>query len=55
MLFILALWMIIPKVLADSSVKLVVDGHNITDVVPVIKNDRTIVPIRTVAEQLEQR
>ncbi len=52
MLFVLALWMIIPKVLADSSVKLVVDGHNITDVVPVIKNDRTIVPIRTVAEQL---
>jgi len=42
-----------PNVFADSSIKLIVDGEDITSSTkPVIKNDRTLVPIRMVAEQL---
>lgn len=38
---------------ADTEIQLVVDGKNITtDVAPIIKNDRMLVPIRVVSEEL---
>lgn len=40
-------------VYADSSIKLVIDGNNVTSSAePIIKNDRTLVPLRIIAEQL---
>lgn len=52
MVFIFTLW-ITPEVFADSSIKLIIDGQNITaSPKPFIKNDRTLVPIRIVSEQL---
>jgi len=52
MVFTFIQWFV-PKVFADSSIKLIVDGEDITaSTKPVIKNDRTLVPIRMVAEQL---
>ncbi|SDY55845.1 Flagellum-specific peptidoglycan hydrolase FlgJ [Proteiniborus ethanoligenes] len=42
-----------PKALALSQIKLIVDGQDITSIAqPIIQNDRTLVPIRFVAEQL---
>lgn len=44
---------IAPEVSAESTIKLIVDGQDITSIVaPRIVNDRTLVPIRMVAEQL---
>ena len=52
MVFTFVQW-INPKVFADSSIKLIVDGKDITaSAQPVIKNDRTLVPLRMIAEQL---
>jgi len=50
--FAFILW-INPNVFANSSISLIVDGIDITDSAePVIKNSRTLVPLRVVAEQL---
>lgn len=52
MVFTLTIF-IAPVATADSSIKLMVDGQDITSsVAPLIVNDRTLVPIRMVAEQL---
>ncbi|MBN2558523.1 MAG: copper amine oxidase N-terminal domain-containing protein, partial [Clostridia bacterium] len=41
------------SVLADSNIRLVVNGNDITELsAPVIQNDRTLVPIRFVTEEL---
>jgi hypothetical protein len=43
-----------PEVFAESPIKLIIDGKKITsDVDPYISNDRTLVPIRVVAEELD--
>ena len=42
-----------PKTYADSSIKLIIDGQNITDSPkPFIENDRTLVPVRIISEKL---
>ncbi|MEA5095540.1 MAG: stalk domain-containing protein [Sedimentibacter saalensis] len=43
----------VPKVYADTPIQLVIDGDKVTaDPEPFIKDDRTLVPIRVVAENL---
>ena len=43
-----------PEVFAESPIKLIIDGKKITsDVDPYISNDRTLVPIRVIAEELD--
>ena len=52
-LMILALSVSNSVVLADDSIKVVIDGANQTyDVMPVIVNDRTLVPMRGIFEAL---
>lgn len=41
------------QVFADSPIKIVIDGKKVSsDVDPFIKNDRTLVPVRIIAEEL---
>lgn len=43
-----------PEVYAESPIKLIIDGKRVTsDVDPFISNDRTLVPIRVIAEELD--
>lgn len=43
-----------PEVYAESPIKLIIDGKRIiSDVDPYISNDRTLVPIRVIAEELD--
>ncbi len=43
-----------PEVYAENSIKIVIDGKKVkTDVDPYITNDRTLVPIRVIAEELD--
>ncbi|HKM02118.1 MAG TPA: stalk domain-containing protein [Sedimentibacter sp.] len=43
-----------PEVYAENSIKLVIDGKKVkTEVDPYISNDRTLVPIRVIAEELD--
>lgn len=39
--------------IASSSIKLIVDGNNITSTaIPILENDRTLVPVRFIAEEI---
>lgn len=49
----LAVLIIMPNASADTQIQLVIDGKNITaSAAPMIKNDRTLVPIRVISEEL---
>ena len=43
-----------PDAYAENNIKIVIDGKRIkSDVDPYIKNDRTLVPIRVISEELD--
>lgn len=52
-MIVLATVSVMPRALADTQIQLVIDGKQITSsVAPMIKNDRTLVPVRVISEEL---
>jgi len=50
----IALFNVVPKAYADGSIRIIIDGKIVaSDPEPFIKNDRTFVPIRIIAEELD--
>ncbi len=53
MLLLMLILLPSPEVLAKGEMKLILDGQNITSIAePIIQNDRMLVPIRFIAEQM---
>ncbi|NYB73205.1 glucosaminidase domain-containing protein [Sedimentibacter hydroxybenzoicus DSM 7310] len=51
---VIALFNVVPRAYADGPIRIIIDGKRVTsDPEPFIKNDRTFVPIRIIAEELD--
>lgn len=53
MLVLTSILLLVPHASADTQIKLIIDGRNIAaSAAPMIRNDRTLVPLRVVSEEL---